>query len=275
MKEVKGRLVLITGGASGIGRLMTLDFAGRGARVAVWDINRQNLEAISDEGRKQGLFIKSYVCDVSRREEVYRSAEQLTQELGPVDILVNNAGIVSGKPLLENPDEKIERTMAVNVLPLFWTVKAFLPSMIERNLGHIVTVSSAAGIIGVRGLSDYSASKFAAFGFDESLRMELRHSKSKVRTTVVCPFFINTGMFAGVKTRVPLLLPILKPEYVSHMIVKSVLKNKWVLIMPRFVKAALLLRCLPAGFIDFVAEFFGINNAMDEFKGRKTSLSQN
>jgi all-trans-retinol dehydrogenase (NAD+) len=271
MKEVKDKLVLITGGASGIGRLMTLDFAGRGARVAVWDINRQNLEAVSNEGRKRGLFIKAYVCDVSRREEVYRSAEQLTKELGPVDILLNNAGIVSGKPFLEIPDENIERIMAINALSLFWTVKAFLPSMIERNSGHIVTISSAAGIIGVRGLSAYSASKFAAFGFDESLRMELRCSKSKVRTTVVCPFFINTGMFDGVKTRIPLLLPILKPEYVSRMIVKSVLKNKKVLIMPRFVKSTFILRCLPAGFIDLAAEFFGINNAMDEFKGRKTT----
>ncbi|MDR1176765.1 MAG: SDR family oxidoreductase [Treponema sp.] len=271
MKEVKDKLVLITGGASGIGRLMALDFAGRGARVAVWDINRQNLEAVSNEGRKQGLFIKSYVCDVSRREEMYRSAEQLTKELGPVDILVNNAGIVSGKPLLEIPDEKIESTMAVNVLPLFWTVKAFLPSMLERNSGHIVTVSSAAGIIGVRGLSDYSASKFAAFGFNESLRMELRHRKSRVKTTVACPFFINTGMFDGVKTRVPLLLPVLKPEYVSGMIVKSVLKNKKVLIMPRFAKTTLILRCFPVGLIDFAAEFFGINNAMDEFRGRKTT----
>jgi all-trans-retinol dehydrogenase (NAD+) len=273
MKEVKDKLVLITGGASGIGRLMALDFAGRGARVAVWDINRQNLEAIAEEGRKRGLFIKDYVCDVSRRGDVYRSAEQLVKELGPVDVLVNNAGIVSGKPLLEIPDEMIEKTMAINVLPLCWTVKAFLPSMLERNSGHIVTISSAAGIIGVRGLSDYSASKFAAFGFDESLRMDLRHRKSKVQTTVACPFFTNTGMFDGVKTRVPFLLPILKPEYTAGMIVKSVIRNKRVLIMPRFVKTTLILRCLPVWFIDFAAEFFGINNSMDEFKGRKTPES--
>jgi all-trans-retinol dehydrogenase (NAD+) len=140
--------------------------------------------------------------------------------------------------------------------------------MIGRNSGHIVNIASAAGLIGVRGLADYCASKFAAYGFNESIRMELRRIKSGVRTTVVCPFFIDTGMFSGVKTRFPLLLPILKSSYAAKKIVDAVLKNKEQLIMPRFVGTLFILRLFPPAVVDTAAAFFGISRAMDEFKGR-------
>jgi all-trans-retinol dehydrogenase (NAD+) len=248
---------------------MALDFARRGARVAVWDLDGESLRALEAEALKEGLFIRATGCDVSDRDAVYTQARALTTELGPLDILINNAGVVSGKTLLETPDEKIIRTINVNILSHFWTVKAFLPSMLERDTGHIVTIASAAGLIGVRGLGDYCASKFAAFGFDESLRMELRRLKSRVKTTVVCPFFIDTGMFTGVKTRFPLLLPILKPAGAAGRIVKAVLKGHRRLIMPRFVYALYLLRLMPVAVLDAAADFFGISRAMDDFTGRK------
>jgi all-trans-retinol dehydrogenase (NAD+) len=140
--------------------------------------------------------------------------------------------------------------------------------MIARNSGHIVTISSAAGLIGVRGLVDYCASKFAAYGFNESIRMELGRLKSKVKTTVVCPFFIDTGMFAGVRTRFPLLLPILQSPDAAKKIVRAVLKNKKQLILPPFVGTLFILRLFPPAVMDAIASFFGINHAMDEFKGR-------
>jgi all-trans-retinol dehydrogenase (NAD+) len=137
--------------------------------------------------------------------------------------------------------------------------------MIARNSGHLVTVSSAAGLIGVGSLADYSASKFAAFGFHESLRMELRSQKSAVKTTVVCPFFIDTGLFRGVKTKFSLLLPILKSEYVVRHIVRAILRDKKQLILPRFVHCVCFLRLLPPGALDFFADLFGINHSMDSF----------
>jgi all-trans-retinol dehydrogenase (NAD+) len=202
---------------------------------------------------------------------VYHQAERIRSTLGPVDVLVNNAGIVAGKSFLKTPDERIIKTMEVNVFSHFWTLKALLPSMIERNQGHIVTISSAAGIIGVTGLADYSAEKFAIFGLHEAIRMELRRQRSAVRTTVVCPFFIDTGMFAGVKTRFPFLLPILKSDYAARRIVQSILKNKKRLIMPRFVFAVYLLRLLPVGAFDAMADFFGVNRSMDNFTGRASA----
>jgi all-trans-retinol dehydrogenase (NAD+) len=263
--NVRDKLILITGGSTGIGRLMCFDFAERGGRVVAWGLDPETLKALEEEGRRRGLFIKSMICDVSDREAVYRQAGVLTKEYGPVDVLVNNAGIVSGKPFLETPDEKMMQTMGVNILAHFWTCKAFLPSMLERNSGHIVTIASAAGIVGVRGLADYNASKFAAFGFDEALRMELRRLKSSVKTTIVCPFFINTGMFDGVKTRFPFLFPILKQEYAARRIVNAVVKDRSRLIMPVTVYSVFLGRIFPVRVFDAFVDFLGINKAMDAF----------
>ncbi|MDR2049280.1 MAG: SDR family oxidoreductase [Treponema sp.] len=268
MKDITDKLILVTGGASGIGRLMALDFARRGARVAVWDTNAAALKTLEGEAAAEGLFVTGVVCDVSDRVAVARQAKALMKKFGPVDMLINNAGIVSGKKFLEIQEEKIIQTVNVNLLSLFWTTRAFLPSMMERNSGHIVTIASAAGLIGVKGLSDYCAGKFAAVGFDESLRMELRHTKSNIATTVVCPYFIDTGMFKGVKTRFPLLLPILPAENAAKRIVTAILKNKKRFIMPRFVYTTLLVRLLPPGVMDFLADLFGISGAMDDFTGR-------
>jgi len=275
MKNIKDKLILITGGASGIGQLMAFAFAERQAKVIIWDINGYAMKVVEDVARERNLFIRGMVCDVSDRNAVYSQAQKLTAGFGNVDILVNNAGIVSkkgtntaGPAFLGIPDESVIKSMSINALSLFWTCKAFLPSMLERNSGHIVTISSAAGIIGVKGLPDYCAGKFAAFGFDESLRMELRRMKSTVKTTVVCPFFIDTGMFEGVKTRFPLVLPILRKDYAVKRIVKAVLKNRKRLIMPRFVYSVYLLRLLPVSVMDWAANFFGISHAMDDFRGR-------
>ncbi|MDR2630817.1 MAG: SDR family oxidoreductase [Spirochaetaceae bacterium] len=269
MKDIVHKIVLITGGGSGIGRLLAVELAERGGRVVAWDLNQEALKDLENEGRQRNLFIKGMVCDVTDREAVYAAAEVLNAELGPPDVLVNNAGIVSGSPFLETPDEKLVKTMEVNVLSHFWTCKAFLPSMIARNTGHLVTVSSAAGLIGVRSLADYSASKFASFGFHESLRMELRSQKSAVKTTVVCPFFIDTGLFRGAKTRFPLVLPILKSTYVARRIARAILTDKERLILPWFVFGVLPLRLLPPRGFDFIADFWGVNHSMDNFIGRE------
>jgi all-trans-retinol dehydrogenase (NAD+) len=266
--KVEGKNVLVTGGAGGIGRLLGLDFAQRGARFLIWDLNREAIGELEELGRERGLFIRGMVCDISDRNDVYRQAAALLAEFGPLDILVNNAGVVSGKTLLNTPDEKIIQTMNINTLSLFWTAKAFLPSMLERNRGRIVTISSAAGLIGVPGLADYCASKFAAFGFDEALRMELGRLKSGVKTTVICPFYIDTGMFEGVKTKFPLLLPILKKEYAAKRIVRAILSGRQRLVIPPFAYMVFLLRLFPTAVLDWAAWFFGINHSMDEFRGR-------
>lgn len=269
MKDLAGKLVLITGGGSGIGRLMALNLARLGARLALWDINGQALEKVLGELKfATGREHVGQVVDVSDKENVYARAVELTGLAGPVDVLINNAGVVSGRNYLECTDAQIERTMGVNTMALFWTTRAFLPDMIRRNTGHVVTIASAAGTVGVARLADYCASKWAAVGFDESLRMELKKTAPGVRTTVVCPFFIDTGMFHGVKTRFSLILPILKEDRVAEAIVRAIRRNRARLMMPPIVYTVPLLRVLPAPLFDWVATFLGINASMDHFTGR-------
>ena len=151
--------------------------------------------------------------------------------------------------------------MSVNAMAAFWTTKAFLPGMIERGEGHIATIASAAGIVGVTGLADYCASKFAAIGFAEAIRMELRKLRSPVRTTIVCPFSSRRGLFEGVKTRVPFLLPILKQDYVAKRILGAILKGKKRLVLPSSSIRSGSSRLFPVGFLDAMADFFGINSS--------------
>ncbi|KAJ8322052.1 hypothetical protein KUTeg_000523 [Tegillarca granosa] len=201
-KDVAGETVLITGAGSGIGRLMAVRFAQLGCRLVLWDINQSGNEETAQQVKAAGASVRTYTVDLSNREDIYKCAEKVKQDVSQVDILINNAGIVTGKKFLDSPDNLIQKTMEVNTMAHFWTCKAFLPGMMERNHGHIVNIASSAGLLGVNGLCDYCASKFAAVGFDESLRFELEmQGKDGVHTTVVCPFYISTGMFEGAKTR--------------------------------------------------------------------------
>lgn len=261
--------VLITGGSSGLGRRMALQMARRGATLVLWDLDADRLSQVVEELRNAtGRPAYGYRCDISNRAAVAATAAQVTREVGPIHILVNNAGIVSGRRFLECSEEQLERTIAVNTLGMFWTCRAFLPEMIAADHGHVVTIASSAGLIGVSGLADYCASKWAAVGFDESLRMELRHLAPRVKTTVVCPYFIDTGMFHGVRSRFPWLLPILKEEVVAERIVKAIAADRPRLILPWLPFFVPLLRVLPVRLFDRIADFLGINRAMDHFVGR-------
>ena len=269
MVDFSNKITLITGGACGLGRFIALKTAARGIHVVLWDIADEGLAEIATEMSAAGYQATVYHCDVSDREMVYDTADKVRNQVGRVDILMNNAGVVSGKPFLECTDDQLRRTMEVNALAHFWTVKAFLPDMVRANSGYIVTIASAGGIVGSAGLVDYAASKFAAFGFDEALRAELKKQKLNIHTTVVCPYFMKGDMFEGVKTRFSFLLPILNAEQVSERIVNTIARKKRRLIMPPLVYATWPLRLLPVAIFDKAATFLGINDAMDQFRGRR------
>jgi all-trans-retinol dehydrogenase (NAD+) len=269
MTTISNKHVLITGAASGIGRLLALRCAGLGATVTIWDLDAAGGEAAAAEATALGPGrALAFACDVSDRAQVYARAEEVRAQAGPVDVLVNNAGVVSGRELLELDDERIERTFAVNALAPFWVTRAFLPAMVAGGSGHVVTVASAAGLMGSPRMTDYSASKFAAVGFNEALRLELKRSAPGVKTTIVCPFYIDTGMFEGVKTRFPLLLPILCERDVVERILKAVQHDRPQVVMPWMVSTLPAMRLLPVAAFDRLAGFFGITVAMDEFTGR-------
>lgn len=120
-KDIAGQIVLVTGGGSGIGRLLSLRFAAKGAKIVVWDLNVKSAEeTVKLVKEEAGGEAWAYGCDVSRREAVYEAAKKVKAEVGKVDILVNNAGIVTGKRFLDCPDEMIQKTFEVNAMAHFW-----------------------------------------------------------------------------------------------------------------------------------------------------------
>ncbi|CAD5118591.1 DgyrCDS7278 [Dimorphilus gyrociliatus] len=234
-KDVQNQTVLITGAGSGLGRLLAFRFAKLGCATVLWDIDSKgNAKTAAEIKQRYNSECLTYTVDLSSKESIYETANKVKEDIGEINILINNAGIVTGKKFMECQDALIEKTFQVNTSAHFWTTKAFLPRMLKLNHGHIVNIASAAGLTGVTGLADYCASKFAVVGFTESLSMELTSlEKTGVKTTVVCPYYIDTGMFKGVKTKFPEILPIVTPEHAVDRMMDGILSNKSEVWIPR------------------------------------------
>lgn len=264
-RPLRGRRVLVTGGGSGLGRGMACEAAARGAHVIGWDRDADAAECTCAAIAEAGGTAEAAAVDVTDEEAVQRAAERA----GVVDVLINNAGVVTGRPLLEAPSAGIRRTFDVNTLALYWTTRAVLPGMLDRRRGVVVNIASAAGLVGVARQTDYSASKFAVVGFTESLRAELRgRGRTGVRTMLVCPYYIDTGMFAGVTTRLPRLLPILKGRDVARRVIDRLEAGAELYVTPPLARVVPAVRILPSGVFDRVMDVFGINRTMDSFVGR-------
>uniref|UniRef100_A0A8C0TYH9 Estradiol 17-beta-dehydrogenase 11 n=2 Tax=Canis lupus familiaris TaxID=9615 RepID=A0A8C0TYH9_CANLF len=229
-KSVTGEIVLITGAGHGIGRLTAYEFAKLKSKLVLWDINKHGIEDTAAECRRLGAKVHAFVVDCSNREDIYSSAKKVKAEVGDVSILVNNAGVVYTSDLFATQDPQIEKTFEVNVLAHFWTTKAFLPVMMKNNHGHIVTVASAAGHTGVPFLLAYCSSKFAAVGFHKALTEELAAlERTGVKTTCLCPNFINTGFIKNASTA---LGPILEPEEVVDKLLNGILTEQKMIFIP-------------------------------------------
>ena len=261
--------VLITGGASGIGKIMGRMALERGAkRFIIWDINLTGIEQTRKELSSYGK-VKGYVVNVADNDIVTAAYRKTVEDCGPIDILINCAGIVtSNKTFDQQTPEEIVRTMNINAIAPMFVARAMLPDMHKRNSGHICNITSAGGMLSNPKMSVYAASKWAATGWSDSVRIELEEMKSNVHVTTVTPYYINTGMFDGVKSRI---IPILKPEYVCKRVIRAIERNTRFRGIPfgfhfiRFCQAI-----LPTTIFDFIfGKVVGIYHAMDEFTGRK------
>jgi len=263
--------VLITGGASGIGKIMGRMALEKGAKCfIIWDINLVGIEATRKELSKYGN-VKGYVVDVSNNEIVNIAYRKTVEDCGDIDILINCAGIItSNKTFAQQTPEEIVKTMNINTIAPMFVARAMLPDMLKRNRGHVCTIASAGGMISNPKMSVYAASKWGVIGWSDSVRIELQEMKSDVHFTTVAPYYINTGMFDGVKSRI---IPILKPEYVAKRVISAIERNKAFRGIPfgfhfiRFWQAILPTRV----FDFFFGKVFGIYHTMDQFTGRKST----
>ena len=269
MTKIKGSTVLITGGASGIGKLMGQRFLEEGAaKMIIWDINESALQEVTDSWEQEGYSVFPYQVDVSSSQQIEEMAADVEQHVGPVDILVNNAGVVVGKDFTDHQAQDIDATIDINVKGVMHLARAFLPGMIAQDQGHIVNIASAAGMTPNPKMSVYAASKWAVLGWSESLRLELERISKSLHVTTITPGYIDTGMFEGVKA--PMLTPILKPQEIVEEIIKAVRKDKILVRAPKIVNLLPFLRgVLPTRVFDYTAEQLGVYNSMSDFKGRK------
>lgn len=267
--KIKGTKVLITGGASGIGKIMGRIALEKGAdSLIIWDVNQQNLDAVVTEFSSKGK-VYGYLVDVSDFEMVQHSYQTVKKECGNVDILINCAGVVTSNNHFFNLNvSDIDRTMKINAIAPMYVTLPFLKDMVERDRGHVCTIASAAGMLSNPRMSVYAASKWAALGWSESIRIELKEMKSSVKSTTIAPYYISTGMFDGVQSR---LFPILEPEKVANKIIKAIERDRNFKGMPfgfHFIR--FLQGILPFSWFDFIiGNVCGVYHTMDNFTGRK------
>ncbi len=196
-QDLRGKNVLITGGALGMGRCLAELLLMEGCRVAVVDIREKELQDTCKEFAALGE-VMPFVCDISARKNVYAMAEKVQQNFGEIDILLNVAGIVKSQPFDQKDDAFLQKIVDVNLMAIMWTTKAFLPAMKRKGQGNIVNFASAGGQLGVPSSQDYKATKVGVVGFTEALRQEMVLEGFKgIKFTYVCPNTVNTGMFKG------------------------------------------------------------------------------
>ena len=268
MSSFKSKTVLVTGGASGLGKLMAKKALQRRAKsVILWDIDEIKLNETTAEFEKKGYTVHPYIVDVSNKDDIDWAAQDVLANIGEVDILFNNAGIVAGSKLfVEHTDRDMQATMDINVLGVMRVAKAFLPAMLQQGFGHIINIASAAGLVANPNMSVYAASKWAVIGWSESLRLEMETDAPNVKVLTVTPSY--TGMFEGVKP--PLLTPMLEPEEFVERVMKGIERNEINLKAPFVVNALPILKgVLPTRIFDVVAgDIFGVYKSMDTFKGK-------
>jgi NAD(P)-dependent dehydrogenase (short-subunit alcohol dehydrogenase family) len=194
MTDVRGKVAVITGAGSGIGRALTYDLARRGARLAISDVDPNGLAETVKQVQVIGAAVHATRLDVTDRAAVLRYADEIVGEYGVVNIVINNAGIAFTGDVADMSFAQIERVIDVD----FWGVvngtKAFLPHLISSGDGHVVNISSLFGLLAVPGQSAYNAAKFAVRGFTEALRMEMQVAGHPVQVTCVHPGGIKTNI---------------------------------------------------------------------------------
>lgn len=228
MESIKGKVALVTGAGKGIGKAVALALAAEGVNLALMARTESDLKAVADEVEKAGVKVAYATADVADIASVNAAVASLTAALGPVDILINNAGVGKFAKFMELEPQDWEYVVKVNLFGAYYMVRAVLPSMLERQTGDIVNISSTAGKNGAAVTSAYSASKFGLIGMSESLMQEVR--KSNIRVTTLTPSTIATDMAIDLKLTDGNPDKVMQAEDFAELIVSQLKLNRRVFV---------------------------------------------
>ena len=193
MSEIAEKIVLVLGGAGGIGSAAAQDLAAKGAKVAIADINETKAEAVGKRILSKGGIARAYPVDVTDKDKVKTLVEHVVRDFGSLDALINCAGIMFVRSLIEINTEEWETTIDLNIKGALWAIAAVLPVFLEQQRGHIINLSSVHGLkVFSPGGAVHSASKFALRALCEGLRAEL--ASTPIRSSLITPGAVETGM---------------------------------------------------------------------------------
>ncbi|WP_343618255.1 3-ketoacyl-ACP reductase [Flavobacterium sp.] len=192
MTDLKNKNALITGAGKGIGKAVAIALAKEGVNLILVSRTQKDIEQLADEVSNLGVKALALSADVSDINSITTAVEKALAEFKHIDILINSAGIASFGKFLELEPEAWERIIQVNLMGTYYTTRAVIPNMIERQAGDIINISSTAGLNGNALTSAYSASKFAVLGLTDSLMQEMR--KHNIRVTALTPSTVATDM---------------------------------------------------------------------------------
>lgn len=194
MKSFSNKVVAVTGAASGIGRALAVDLAGRGADLALSDIDEGGLAETASRARARGVEVTTARLDVADRDAVFAWADQVVADHGRANVIVNNAGVALAATVSQMRIEDFEWLMGINLWGVVHGTQAFLPHLRASGEGHVVNISSVFGLVGIPSQSAYNAAKFGVRGFTEALRIELDLEGGPVSCTCVHPGGIKTNI---------------------------------------------------------------------------------
>jgi NAD(P)-dependent dehydrogenase (short-subunit alcohol dehydrogenase family) len=201
MKDLKGKVAVVTGAASGLGRSMALAFASEGMDVALADVDQTNLSSVADEAQAKGVRAITLKVDVSQAEQVEAFRDHALARLGAIHVVCNNAGVSPLGAVWENTPADWQWILGVNLWGVIHGVRAFTPYLIAQNDGHIVNTASVSGLISPPGSGAYNATKHAVVALSESLHHDLRERNSAVGVSVLCPAYVPTGIVDSERSR--------------------------------------------------------------------------
>ena len=262
MTAVDGRVVAITGAASGIGRALAVACVERGAHVALADVDADGIAETASLAEGHGTKVSTELVDVGDRLAVVEWADGVADEHGGVNVVVNNAGVALGASAEAQSVEDVEWLMNVNFWGVVHGTQAFLPHLRRSGAGHVVNISSVFGLFSVPTQSAYNASKFAVRGYTDALRMELEIERCGVSATTIHPGGIRTSIAHNARKHESMSigggdpeefvadfdrLAMTSPEKAARQILKAVERNRRRALIGPDAKAFDLMSRLPAG----------------------------